>query len=181
LLTFAALEPVATFSKAELAYATRALPRGGSQSAAQALVRALEYEPWRVQARNARNTGAMGAPLSEGYLAQITGCHHPDSCRELRQALRCHKDAFPEALEELKHWLQPLPQPDFVVHLLHEARLCGRFANDALAFLNAVISDSGGWPPTGLNDCLNAIRSAAPELQADDRFQRLNNYLRRPG
>ena len=42
LLTFAALDPGETFTKVELADATRALPADGLHSAAQALVRALE-------------------------------------------------------------------------------------------------------------------------------------------
>jgi hypothetical protein len=47
-----------------------------------------------------------------------------------------------------------------------------------LDFLNLVVGDERQWPPSELGDCLKAIRSAASQLEDDDRYQRLLNYLR---
>ena len=87
-------------------------------------------------------------------------------------------DAFPDALAQLHAWLQPPAYPDYLVHRLHEADLCGRFPEPALDFLSLVIGDQKQWPLPKLKGCLDAIRTAAPELEADPRFQRLMAYLR---
>ena len=82
------------------------------------------------------------------------------------------QEGFPDALQALKHWLQPLDHPDFVVHLLHKAKLCERFPGDALRFLDAVIGDNAQWPPGDLKTCLDDIRNAQPELELDIRCRR---------
>lgn len=90
-------------------------------------------------------------------------------------------DAFPEALYELEHWLRLPDGPDLLVHLLDEAKLCERFPEAALAFLTAIIGDNAQWPPQNLRECLDAIRGVEPNLETDNRFQRLVEYLRRHG
>ncbi|WP_409526795.1 hypothetical protein [Pseudomonas aeruginosa] len=91
------------------------------------------------------------------------------------------QDAFPEALALLRAWLQPLPHPDYLVHRLHDAALCGKYPEQALDFLSLVIGDQTQWPPSNLGACLEAIRTTAPELEADPRFEQLMAYLRRHG
>jgi len=91
------------------------------------------------------------------------------------------QEAFPEAFDVLRHWLQPLEHPDYLVSRLQEARLCETFPDVALAFLNIVISDETQWPPTHLKDCLKDIQTANPQLAADARHQRLIEYLRKYG
>ena len=58
-------------------------------------------------------------------------------------------NAFPDAVGALRHWLQPLSYPEFIVRLLDEAKLCERFPNEAMAFLDLVIGESQ-WPLTRL-------------------------------
>ncbi len=177
LLTFEALEPHDTFSRAELTVATHALPADGLQRAAQALVNALEgageqrAEYWRNRV----------APYLKSIWPKTRTVLTPRISESFSRLCVTSQDVFPEALRELKHWLQPLDSPDFVVHLLYEANLCGRFPEEALAFLDAVIGDNTQWPPGDLKDCLDAIRNTQPGLQADDRFQRLHEYLRGHG
>lgn len=48
-------------------------------------------------------------------------------------------NAFPDAVGALRHWLQPLRYPEFIVGLLDEAKLCERFPNEATAFLDRVL------------------------------------------
>lgn len=81
----------------------------------------------------------------------------------------------------LRAWLQPLPHPDYLVHRLHDAALCGKYPEQALDFLSLVIGDQTQWPPSNLGACLEAIRTTAPELEADPRFEQLMAYLRRHG
>ncbi|MGH8613086.1 MAG: hypothetical protein ACREYF_13990 [Gammaproteobacteria bacterium] len=175
LLTFAALEPGDTFSKAVLMRATRSLPAEGLQHSADALVRALEgsgeqrAEYWQNRV----------LPYLKSIWPKSREVITPTISESFAKLCVTTQGAFPEALHELKPWLQPIEHPDFVVHLLHEAKLCERFPQEALAFLGAVIGDHAGMPPGELRDCLNAIRDAQQKLEADDRFVRLCEYLRR--
>jgi hypothetical protein len=63
------------------------------------------------------------------------------------------------------------------VHLLHESRLCGRFPEDALRLLDAVVHNQS-WAPLMLAECLKAISDAQPALKNDAGFQRLGQHLR---
>lgn len=177
LLTFAALEPGDTFSTEELAVATRTLPADGLRGAAQTLVRALEgageqrAEYWRNRV----------LPYLKSIWPKSRDVITPPISESLARLCVATQDAFPEALDELRHWLQPPDHPNFVVHLLHEAKLCERFPKEALVFLDAAIGDNAQWPPTSLKDCLDTIQGAQPEIEGDRRFQRLREYLRLHG
>lgn len=177
LLTFAALDPGDTFTTAELAAATRALPPDGLHDAAQALVRALE---------------GAGDQRSDYWTNRVTPYLHaiwpktrdnisPAIAESLGRLCVAAQDAFPEALTLLRAWLQPPAHPDYLVHRLHEAGLCGKFPEQALDFLSLVIGDQIQWPPSDLGPCLDAIRSATPELGTDQRFEQLMAYLRQHG
>lgn len=177
LLTFAALDPSDTFTIAELAGATRALPIDGLHDAAQALVRALE---------------GAGDQRADYWTNRVTPYLHaiwpktrdnisPAIAESLSRLCVAAQESFPVALELLRAWLQPLVHPDYVVHLLHEAGLCQRFPENALDFLSLVIGDHFQWPPSDLGACLEEIGTAAPALEADQRFEQLMAYLRRHG
>ena len=175
LLTFAALEPGDTFSKSELAGATRALPADGLQGAAQALVRALEgageqrTEYWRNRV----------LPYLKSIWPKSREVITPTISESLGRLCVAAQEDFPEALREMKHWLQPVAHPNYLVHLLHESKLCARFPEEALVFLYAVIECNAQWPPGDLKECLDTIREAQSKLEADDRFNTLREYLRK--
>lgn len=177
LLTFAALDPGETFTTAELAAATRALPPDGLHDAAQALVRALEgagdqqADYWTN--RVARYLHAIWPKTRDNV--------SPSIAESLGRLCVAAQNAFPEALTLLRAWLQPPAHPDYLVHRLHEAGLCGKFPEQALDFLSLVIGDQTQWPPSGLSACLEAIRTARPELEVDPRFEWLMAYLRQFG
>jgi hypothetical protein len=76
---------------------------------------------------------------------------------------------------------KPLDYPEDLVYKLHESGLCGRFPEAALDLLSRVVGDQAQWPPSELGACLEAIQAAAPNLEADQRFDRLKTYLRRHG
>lgn len=177
LLTFAALDPGDTFTTAELATATRSLPPDGLHDAAQALVRALEG----AGEQRADYWTNRVAPYLHAIWPKTRDNVSPAIAESLGRLCVAAQNAFPEALALLRAWLQPPAHPDYLVHRLHEAGLCGRFPEHALDFLSLVIGDQTQWPPSDLGSCLDAIRIAAPELEADPRFERLTAYLRQHG
>jgi len=177
LLTFAALDPGETFTTAELAAATRALPPDGLHDAAQALVRVLEG----AGEQRADYWTNRVAPYLHAIWPKTRDNVSPAIAESLGRLCVAAQDAFPETLTLLRAWLQPPAHPDYLVHRLHEAGLCGKFPEQALDFLSLVIGDQTQWPPSGLGACLDAMRIAAPELEADPHFERLMAYLRQHG
>lgn len=91
------------------------------------------------------------------------------------------QDAFPEALDLLQPWLKPLNDGDYLIHQLHQTKLCSKFPQETLSFLSLLIGDQIQWPPFDLGQCLEAIRVAEPELINDQRFEKLTTYLRKHG
>lgn len=174
LLTFAALDPGDTFTTAELAAATRSLPPDGLHDAAQALVRALEGSgDQRADYWSNRVTPYLRAiwPRTRDNIS-------PAIAESLGRLCVAAEDAFPEALALLRAWLQPPAHPDYVVHRLHEADLCGRFPEQALDFLSLMIGEQTQWLPSDLDACLGAIRTADHTLETDPRYERLVGYSR---
>ena len=85
---------------------------------------------------------------------------------------------FPAALAVVRDWLQPLEHPSYDVLLLLKSDICSRYPADALSLLSSVIADQQ-WGPRELGQCLLQIVQAAPQLEQDVRYQRLNEYSRR--
>jgi hypothetical protein len=176
-LTFAALDPGDTFTTEELEAATCKLPAESLQSAVQAVTRALvgageqrgEYWSNRVlpyfKSVWPKNRDVMMMPTISELLGGI--------CVAAREA-------FPEALEALQHWLQPVEHPFYLVHRLNEAKLCEQFASDALAFLNAIIG-ANALLPREFKQCLDDIEKADQALAEDARFVRLSQDFERHG
>lgn len=177
LLTFAALDMGDTFSTVELAAATRALPPDGLHDAAQALVRALEG----AGDQRADYWINRVAPYLHAIWPKTRDKISPAIAESLGRLCVAAQDAFPDALALLRAWLQPLAHPDYLVHRLHEANLCGRFPEQALEFLSLVIREQAQWPPGDLGACLEAVQTAMPELEADPRFDSLMASLRGHG
>lgn len=177
LLTFSALDPSDTFTTTELAATTRALPPDGLQDAARALVRALE------------GAGEQRADYWLNRVVPYLRSIWPKTRDNVSSAIAENlghlcieaQDAFPQALSLLRAWLQPAAHPDYLVHRLHETDLCGKFPEQALDFLNLMISDQTQWLLSDLGACLEAIRTAAPDLEADPRFEQLMAHVRRRG
>lgn len=177
LLTFAALDPGDTFTTAELAAATRALPPDGLCDAAQALVRALEG----AGDQRADYWTNRVAPYLHAIWPKTRDNISPAIAESLGRLCIAAQDAFPEALALLRAWLQPPDHSDYLAHRLHKAVLCGKFPEQALDFLSLVIGDQTQWLSRDLGACLDAIRTAAPQLEADPRFEQLMEYLRQYG
>ncbi|MDL1975353.1 MAG: SIR2 family protein [Deltaproteobacteria bacterium] len=176
-LTFAALDPGDTFTTKELAETTYKLPAEGLQSAAQAITRALEGageqrgEYWRNRV----------LPYLKSVWPKNRDVMTPAISEHLGQLCVAAREAFPEALEELRYWLQPVEHTFYIFHLLNEAKLCDQFPSDALVFLNAIIEDNTQLLPGELKQCLDAIEKADQTLAEDASFVRLSQVLERHG
>lgn len=177
LLTIAALEPESFFTRRELAKATETLTQEGLNNAANTLARALE--------------GAGGQRIEywknrvEPYLRYVWPKTQTIASASIAESFACMcvatEDAFPAALRKVFPWLQRISNPERAVHRLYEANLHKRFPEDTLKLLDVIISEEGHWPPKELEDCLRAIRSHIPRIEADHRFRRLVEILRAYG
>ena len=175
-LTFAALEQDETFSKNELAGATRALSKEGLLYAAEALVRALEgagsqrKEYWKNRV----------SPYFNSTWPKSRDTILPEISRNFALLCVAAGEAFPEALEKLKHWLRPFNGTDRIIRRLDKSDLSRCFPDDALKFLDRLIGDDTFlYASNPLSSCLKAIRESKPCIQTDPRFQKLEYKLRR--
>lgn len=177
LLASAALDRGDTFTKTELASATRSLPANGLHDTAQVLVRALES----AGDQRANYWSNRVAPYLREIWPHTRDSVSPDISESFSRLCVAAQDQFPKALAQLQDWLQAAEHPDFLVHRLYEAGLCGKFPNEALDFLSRVIGEQTQSSPGDLGDCLETIESASPALKSDERFKWLRNYLRQHG
>ena len=173
LLTFAALNPSDTFRPGELKEATSSLPDEGLVIASRTLQQSMEsagsqqVESWKNRiipyldstwpTAGERKTQEISASLA--YLCVKAG------------------DAFPQAVDRLKDWFQPLSERLGCIYELHESGLCCRFPQPALKFLDALIGNELLYL-RDLSNCLQQIREADPSLEQDLRFRRLSDLAR---
>ncbi len=178
LLTFAALNWGDAFENKGLATATRALPPDGLHYAAQELVRTIEG----AGERRANYWRERGAPYMRKIWPKTRDKIYPAVTTDLGRVCVAAQDAFPEAFDMLKHWLQPTTDPanycdyGYLVQRLNETTICSQFPEQALDFLVLVIPKQPCWIPEELGACLKAIRSAKtadPELETDGRYRQL--------
>lgn len=174
-LTMLALEGGDALSVNELATATAALPSEGLTAVAHTLVRALD------------SAGAQRAEYFRNrilaYHKRIWPKHEHLRTQEISLAFAevciMSGDAFPEALGELRYWLQPLEQWYFAVHRLAATDLPEKYPAKTLEFL-CLIEHQAAWDvPVELPDCLRRIQQADAELAMDPCFVRLTNLIRR--
>ena len=174
LLAYAALDRGDTFTKAELASATRSLPANGLHNTAQALVGALES----AGNQRANYWTNRVAPYLREIWPHTRDRVSPEISESFGRLCVAAQDKFPAALKQLQNWLQAVDYPDSLVHWLYNADLCGQFPKQALEFLSEVVGEQPQSLPGDLGNCLETIGSTLPELKADQRFKRLSNYLR---
>ena len=176
-LTFVALDPGDIFKPAELAQATRALPQEGLADAAEALARSLDgagkqqADFWKNRVwPYLRNVWPpMSDPISNSAAESL--------------ALVCvgSADEFPNALKQLRPWLQAVPYADRVVREIHASKICEQFPAEALELLCIVVGDDSPWEPEELGACLDTLRATDPELENKPCYLRLREYLRLRG
>ena len=176
LLTSAALAGGDTFTKHELAEATKALPEGGLLHAADVLIHALEAAGER-RTKFWRN---RVLPYIRSIWPKENDRKTPKVSESLGGLCIAAGDAFPEALEELQHWLQPPQYLGDLMYRLKGSGLCGKFPKLSLDFLGTVTGDGPLWQDE-LGECLVQIRLADPQLEDDQRFRKLRDLVRKSG
>jgi hypothetical protein len=173
-LTYASLERGDTFSKSEMAAATRSLPIEGLEHTARTLVQVLESageqraESWRNRIK----------PYIHDIWPQSREVKTAGIAEQFARLCISTGEEFPDALKELQPWLQPLQYPELIMRLLHEASLSAQYPEASLVLLHTIIGDEPGWLPSSLKAVLEAIRNARGELENDDRFKKLQDYVR---
>jgi hypothetical protein len=172
-LTYAALDPVETYTPQDFQTAVSNLPPDGLQQVARALSQALEGAGdqregyWKNRVLPFwLNIWPKSRDLASRDIA--------DSMVRLCLAAGAE---FPSALTTVQDWLQPIEHPYYLVGKLEESGLCGRFPVEALRLLNAIIADQP-WAPEELGKCLSAISRADASILQDPRFRRLQTFFR---
>ena len=89
--------------------------------------------------------------------------------------------AAPDAFGTLRGWLLPVQHSSHTLSLLSEAGHCATFPQEALAFLDLIVSGEQMWVANELRECLVAIRTAWPQAVDDQRFARLEIIVRQTG
>jgi hypothetical protein len=172
-LTYAALEPVETYTHQDFQTAISSLPEEGLQEVARALSQALEgageqrEDYWKNRVLPFwKNVWPKSRDLASSNIA--------DSMVRLCLAAGAE---FPSALSTVQDWLQPIEHPYYLVGKLEESGLCGRYPAEALRLLDAII-DNQPWAPEDMGKCLSAISEADASTRQDSRFRRLEAYYR---
>ena len=175
-LTYAALGPTEGYTLEEFRSAIGALPQEGLEESAVALSQALEgaadqrEDYWKNRIR----------PFWQYIWPKSRDLATPRIAESLTRLIIAARSEFPAALAAMQDWLQPIENPFYVVHLLHESGLCTQFPADSLHLLDSVIADQQ-WAPQELAECLNEIVEAVPQLAEDSLYRRLREYSRRRG
>ncbi len=176
-LTFAALNISDIFTKEELTEATSTLPPNGLQSSLREIARALNgageqcVEYWRNRV----------SPYFKSVWPKSLEALTPEISENLGRNCLAAKEAFPEALKQLLHMLQPVKYSSFLVHILNEAGLCKQYPSEALTFLDTIIDKGTRIPIVGLKKCLDDIADANNTLADDRRFVQLTELCERQG
>ncbi|MGF6807440.1 hypothetical protein OKW30_002566 [Paraburkholderia sp. Clong3] len=132
-LTYAALGPIEGYTLDEFRSATGALPQEGLEESAQALSQTLEgsadqrEDYWRNRVQR----------FWQDVWPKSRDLATPRIAESLTRLIIAARAEFPAALAAVQDWLQPIEHPDYIVHLLHESGLCGRYPQDALHLLTA--------------------------------------------
>ena len=103
---------------------------------------------------------------------------HRDVAESLGRLAIAAQEVFPEAWREVRSWLPLVGHAGFLVYQLQKSGLCERYPDEALQFLDAIVSDRMSPSPTELGLCLDAIVAAEPSLQSEGSFKRMREHQR---
>ena len=171
LLTFAALDPVSTFTTKEYRSAIDSLPQARLEIVAGSLARALEgageqrEQYWQDCVR----------PFWQEIWPKDKQNMSTSIAENLAHLSIAAGGKFPDALATFIDWLQPF-DPYYILDFLGKSDLCSRFPKDVLTLLDRII-DNPFWSHSELGTCLENIGNARPESRKDLRYRRLQELL----
>ncbi|MHC2433970.1 hypothetical protein [Bradyrhizobium sp. USDA 4451] len=175
-LTYAALDPVEAYSLKDFQTAIDSLPQQGLHEVARTLAQALE---------------GAGEQREEYWINRIQPFWHnvwPKSrdrasdniAQSLARLSIAAGGQFPEALAAIVDWLRPIEHPGYILRKLHGSQLTIRFPEHALRLLDAIVLNQP-WTSEDLHRCLMDISQARPDLQQQQRYQRLAEFAQQRG
>ena len=173
-LTYTALNSIAGFLPADFCTALNVLPQEGLEKAAQALNQAIE----EAGEQREKYWDNQVEPFWHVCWPKNTALRTKNLADNLACVCISAGNRFPQALNKIKHWLQPLDYPDSIVDRLHEAKLSALYPEEALRLLDAII-DEQPFAPKELENCLQSISQARPDLQQRPEYIRLEDYYRK--
>lgn len=174
-LTFAALNRGDIFTTEELADATMQLPIDGLNSAAKALSRALEgageqrEEYWENRL----------LPYLRKIWPKQRDLATPALSESVARLCVTAREAFPKAILELQHWLQPIQHPGYLLGLIEKTKLCEKYPTEVLDFIDRIVGDDARLLSDQFRKCLSDISKADPQLISSPSFIRLSDLVRR--
>ncbi len=177
LLTFAALDSVEGFLKSEFSLATGRLPEAGLAQAIQTVTDGLDSSGGKIEEfweNRAKPYFRYVWPKSQALLT-------PRISAAFARLIVSTGDKFPEALDNLKDWLQRTEQADYALHLLDENDIATRFPVQALNFLDLVVNRDVNWSLSSIDKSLKKIIAVMPDLTRDPRFLALQQLLQQYG
>ena len=172
-LTHAILNQVEGYTDEEFRESLASLPVDGLEYSAQALAQTLEgaadrrEDYWRNRIQ----------PFWQKYWPKSQELLSASIARSLTRLIIATGSEFPTAQQTLKNWLQPIDHPHFEMKKLNEAGHCNQFPDETLLLLDALF-DNQRWAPRELGPLLQDIAQANLELQNDNRFRRLRDFMR---
>jgi hypothetical protein len=175
LLTFIALEPDKIFTNEELKSAIRDLPEEGRKESIFALVRALDGS----SERRAEYWQSRILPFWKSIWPKSRIYKTKKISEPFARLCVATRENFPDALTEFTDWIQPLEHPDYVTHILNQEKLAKQYPQETLNFISWIIGDYKQWPPSDLKNILDDIKAGKPELEEDQMFVVLTDYLRK--
>ncbi|MGN7937302.1 anti-phage defense-associated sirtuin Dsr1 [Pseudomonas sp. 22447] len=171
--TYAAIDPIESYSVDELRTALHALPTEGLDEAAQALSQALEgaadqrEEYWENRI----------LPFWKEIWPKDRDRKTVRISESLARLTLAAGERFPSAVDAVADWLCPVEHPYFIVSTLKKSTFCKRFPAAALKLLSLIIDDNR-WVIKELRECLKSMSDSEPGLINDPRYQRLQDQSR---
>ncbi|WP_419739558.1 anti-phage defense-associated sirtuin Dsr1 [Ruegeria sp.] len=172
--THAALDPSKTYKSCDFKAVIGAFPPVALAQTAETLFQAFQG----AGAQRPEYLRNLIAPFMKCFWPQRNEARTPEVSRYFAKLCAASGDAFPEAMNIFRDWLRPIDDLHYVVHLLGESGLCTDFPGKALDFLGRIIPGQLPYPPEELRACLENIRTARSDLEADQQYQRLDTLLR---
>ena len=176
-LTFVALEQNDIFTRTELADVTCELPGPGLDCAAATFAGAIDS----ASDQRAEYWTNRGEPYLRRIWPNTHGVKSEAVSESFARACIAAGSAFPQALTQVKCWLQPLQHPDEIAYFLRDMGHATRFPCEALELLDKVVRENARGEFPELKACLEAVRTSESALEDQDarrRYRRLDDIVR---
>lgn len=174
LIVLIGLSGNSVLSIAELRSVMAELPAEGLEDAARSLLRFTESS----SAQSLDHWVNRASPFLDSAWPKDQGKVTPQIASTMASLCVSAKDAFDQAFNTLKHWLRAEEINYILLRQIKDKAICENFPSEALDFLFITVTREGPRYTRDLEDCLNAIRTAKPELATSTKFQRLSEFAR---